>query len=183
MNNQVEDIVLFENPYIQVHQRDGYYIYRSAPWCNSTGVAVLPFRKVAGLLQFLGRFEHRPCHDKDEPGKLRLYSITGGYDNSDVFTVPQCALNELKEEAGIVTTERFLIPLGSIMPSKESDTVVHLFGLNLDKAEYEEVQATGDGSRGEEGAYCDWVNVLQLGASIDPMLSSMYLRLSCDNHL
>lgn len=155
------------------------YVYSSSPWCGGEGVAVLPYRRK--LInkpwnyyenEYLGRFEICPAHSDD----VELCSITGGMDKdgeSPVFT----AVRELIEEGGYDVPVENMIYLGTVRPSKSSDTTTHLFAVDLDLGA-KEVEAIGDGTLGEEGAYCSWITGEQLINAKDPLLQSMYLRLS-----
>jgi hypothetical protein len=58
--------------------------------------------------------------------------MTGGYDNADRFSLVGCALNELREEGGYIAPLDAVINLGTVNPSKSSDTVIHLYAVNLD---------------------------------------------------
>lgn len=171
--------VLYDNRWCQVIEKDtavgGKWIYSHHPWCNGEGVVILPYRTIKvgdriTRIGFLGRYDVVPCHSDE----TELCSITGGYDNSDKFTIEQCALNELAEEGGFIGKAEDLISLGSVRPSKASDTRMYLFAIDVDKCQ--PCEATGDGSLGEVGAYCDWIDESQLIDSKDPLLHATYLR-------
>lgn len=153
------------------------YVYVSAPWCGSEGVSILPFRKTeteGGFhrVEFLGRYEICPAHSDD----IELCSITGGMDKegeSPVFT----ARRELIEEAGYEAPIENFIYLGTVRSSKASDNTTHLFGIDIDSEGVKEVEAIGDGTLIELGAYCSWINTSTLGHSKDPLLHASYIRL------
>jgi 8-oxo-dGTP pyrophosphatase MutT (NUDIX family) len=133
----------------------------------------LPYRKHPEyLFEFLGRYEICPAHSDE----VELCSITGGYDNSDKFTIEQCALNELMEEAGYEGKLEDLVYLGSVRGSKSSDGITHLFAIDIDKCT--PCEAVSDGTLGEVGAYCDWINLIELINAKDPLLLAMYARLT-----
>ena len=164
---------IFTNKWLSVFKKTmdngGEYVYSHADWCNSEGVAVLPFREGKYDREFLGRYEICPAHSND----VELCSITGGMDKdgeSPVFT----ARRELIEEGGYEAPVEDFIYLGTVRPSKASDNTTHLFAVNLENAK--EVEAVGDGTLGEEGAYCGWIDIRQLTYSKDPLLSVMLLR-------
>lgn len=149
------------------------YVYSKSIWCNGEGVAILPYRRKneEHQLQFLGRFEVCPAHSDE----IELCSITGGMDcegESPVFT----AVRELKEEAGIIVTLEQMLYLGTVRPSKSSDTVTHLFAVDLDTG-YMQEEAIGDGTLGEVGAYCEWVNTVDVMSAKDPLLHAIMMRL------
>lgn len=167
--------LLFDNKWVQVLKKttdnNGVYIYSHHPWCNGTGVALLPFRRHPDyFFEFLGRYEICPAHSDE----VELCSITGGYDNSDKYTIPECALNELREEAGYDCGLENLLYAGSVRASKSSDGITHLFLVDVDKCI--PCEATSDGTLGEVGAYCDWINAEQLIFAKDPLLQAMYAR-------
>lgn len=174
---------LFNNKWVGIREKTldngSKYVYAHSEWCNSEGVAVLPYRTFINnedwgyvVKEFLGRFEICPAHSD----MVELCSITGGMDKegeSPAFT----AMRELIEEAGYKVPVEELIYLGTAKPSKASDTTVHLFGVNLDSVNVEEVEAVGDGTLGEEGAYCSWIKRSELVKAKDPLLHTMFMRL------
>lgn len=166
---------LFDNKWVSIVEKtmdDGSkYVYSTSVWCGSEGVSILPYRKVAGGFEFLGRFEVCPAHSD----KTELCSITGGMDKegeSPVFT----AMRELIEEGGYKVPIENIVLLGTVRPSKSSDSTTHLFAVNVD-AGHEVVTATGDGTLGEEGAYCAWVSLQDVIAAKDPLLHANAIRL------
>lgn len=169
--------ILYHNKWVQIIRKDteknGSYLYSHSPWNDGIGVAILPFKYEMGNLEILGRFELCPAHSDD----IELTSVTGGYDNSDIFSIEQCALNELKEEAGFNAQEKDLIRLGTVRPSKASDTTMHLFAVDVSKASVSPCVAESDGTLGEVGAYVHWVSLNQAIQCKDPLVSTMLLRL------
>lgn len=176
---------LFGNEWLSLKKKTmdngSEYVYSSAEWCGSQGVAVLPYRTStiaeAGEFhwertEYLGRIEICPAHSDD----IELCSITGGMDKegeSPVFT----AVRELIEEGGYEVPVENMIFLGTVRPSKASDNTMHLFAVDIDKSA-KEVVATTDGTLGEEGMYCDWISLNTLMRAKDPLLHTMYLRLN-----
>jgi len=155
------------------------YEYLHSPWCNGEGVAILPFRRTASSFtrldaidyEFLGRFEVCPAHSND----FELCSITGGMDKQGENPMIT-AWRELIEEGGYRVPLENIIPLGTVRPSKASDTKTHLFAVNLDKG-FDEFEAIGDGTPCEEGAYCKWVSRDNILLAKDSLLHAMYVRL------
>lgn len=169
---------LFENKWLNVQEKEldngAKYVYSSAPWCGSEGVAILPFRSITSDgfsdIEFLGRYEINPAHSE----QVELCAITGGMDKegeSPVFT----AVRELIEEGGYEVPVENMIYLGTVRPSKSTDSTQHLFAVDIDKGA-KEVKATGDGTLGEVGAYCAWINTDQLVAQKDPLLHTILIR-------
>jgi hypothetical protein len=167
--------ILFKNKWVSVIEKttnnNGKYIYSTHPWCNKTGVAVLGYKYIDNYLYVLGRYEICPAHSDE----IELCALTGGYDNSDKYSLVQCALNELKEEAGYIGTEEKMIYLEEIKPSKASDTTIHLYAIDLNNAET--CEATSDGTLGEVDSYCKLVTRAEAVYSKDPLLAVMIDRL------
>jgi hypothetical protein len=168
---------IYHNKWVELRERDGW-VYITEPWCNSVGIALLPYRtKIVNQMivrEYLGRFEPNKAHQ--EAG-VELCSITGGYDNADKFTIEECALNELREEGGYAARIGDLVPLGVVTAAKVSDKRYMLYTVDIGQPHIKEVEATGDGTKGEKGAYCQWITKDQLLTSQDPLLLSMYVKL------
>lgn len=173
---------LFSNKWLSIVEKTldngAKYVYSTAEWCNSGGVAILPFRrKIANdwgytVFEFLGRYEICPAHSE----KLELGAIMGGMDKEGEEPVVT-AWRELIEEAGVEVPVENIIPLGTSRPSKASDNIMYLFGVDLDKG-FKEVEATGDGTLLEEGGYSDWITLEELANAKEPLLQTMYVRLA-----
>lgn len=169
---------LFENKWVTVLEKEteknGNYTYTHKPWCNGVAVAILPYKqKSVDDISILGRFEICPAHSDD----TELCSITGGFDNKEIFTIYECVLNELMEEGGYKAEVEHLINLGTVRPSKSSDTLMYLFAINIDQEGIEECEATTDGTVGEIGAYCKWVDIEDAIECKDPLVSTMIIRM------
>ena len=169
---------LYENEWLSLRQivdpEKGIsgYTYSHETRCNGQVVAVLPYmrrREDGPPLAFLLRYEvcpawgleHLPCAitgGMDKPGKSPLY----------------IANLELAEEAGIhnVPPERWA-PLGACRGTKSTDTVYHLFAVDVTDLPEEKPQ--GDGSRLEAEAYCRWD--IDPTLSVDPLVPTMAMRL------
>jgi hypothetical protein len=170
---------LFKSKWITVVEKTldngGKYLYTKADWCNSHGVAILPFRRSKGEpwqpLEFLGRYEMIPSHSDE----LELGAIMGGCDHEgedpDVT-----AWRELMEEGGYKVPIENIIDLGISRPSKSTDSTMHLFAVDLDEG-FEEVEATGDGTLVEEGGYSKWISLEEMVYANEPLLQTMYLRM------
>lgn len=175
------DEILFRSKWITVKRKelsDGHsYLYTSAEWCNSLGVAILPFRTVMVNadgdidLQFLARFEMAPAHS----GEIEMGSIMGGMD-VEGETPEDTAIRELIEEGGYKVSIDNMIYLGTARQSKSSDGIMHLFGVHItDSAE--EVEEIGDGTLIEETGYSAWIDFRSLILADEPLMHTMYLRL------
>lgn len=142
------------------------YIYSREVRCNGEIVAILPYREKndEGDLEFLLRSEVTPCWGLDEHF---ISSITGGVEENDV---EGSAVNEIKEEAGYDVTINELEHRGTCFGTKSSDTVYHLFTVDLTGKEGYEAQ--GDGSELEAKAECIWKDDINEG--VDPFLFTIY---------
>lgn len=169
--------VLFKNKWIEVYEKDGWYTcYRS-----EHGVVVLGIRysesKKALLdeMEALVRVEHTPCHlDGPKEGKFNLTSLTGMIE--DGLTPFQTAKKELLEESGYDVQEEAFIDLGWVYPSKQSDNKIYLFAVDLTGLEPSK-EISGDGTKGEEGAYSKWVSLKEAISLPSPMIGACISRL------
>lgn len=169
--------VLFESKWLSVIEKTldngGRYLFTRADWCNSKGVAILPYRfnEDKGV-EFLGRYEHHPSYSDN----LELGAIMGGMDKEGEEPVVT-AWRELIEEGGCKVPIENIFSLGKSRPSKSTDNLMYLFAVCLDDG-FEKVEATGDGSLVEEGGYSKWIDLGELIESDEPLLQSMYVRLA-----
>jgi hypothetical protein len=159
-----------------VKRKDGWHVYSHAKWINGIAVAILGFRRIHSgkdYFQYLGRYENIPTRSSEPI----LCSITGGYDNGHKYSLLQCALNELREEGGYDAPDEAVMDLGQVFPSKSSDTIQHLFAVDLDHSGVTMCHATTDGTRGEFGSYAKWISEDDMVDSSDPLNHTMMLRL------
>jgi hypothetical protein len=171
-----KDEVLFTNKWTEVRKKDGWHVYSHARWINGIAVAVLGFRRLHSgkdYFEYLGRFENIPTHSPEPI----LCSITGGYDNGHKYSLVECALNELREEGGYDAPIEAVMNLGQVFPSKSSDTIQHIYAVDLDHPGVKPCDATTDGTRGEFGSYAKWVSEDDIIYSSDPLNHTMLLRL------
>jgi 8-oxo-dGTP pyrophosphatase MutT (NUDIX family) len=147
--------LLFENEWLSVYSIEGWYIFSHESRSKKGElVAVLAFTEnyEGDLNEILGRYEICPAHGP----KHELTSINGGVEKED--TPDTAALRELWEEGGFKVGGKDLIHLGTIKPMASSDCVVHLYGVNVtDIKDLRREDSIGDGTKGEEGAYCKWL--------------------------
>lgn len=148
--------------------------------CSGHIVAVLPIHPEHGMLV---RHEFTACWSLDE---LVISSITGGWEQDKHQTPIDTALDELKEEAGIVLhSEDQLLSLGTCRGAKSSDNLYHLFAADLGGG-FDEVEIDGDGSYLETLAHNEWQphgiesdsldGIQWFDEGVDPMLYVMYTR-------
>lgn len=167
----MNDKQIFANRWVSVYEDENGYTYSHETRCGGHIVSVLVYKIDGNSLKFFGRVERCPAHNKNPV--LELASITGGVDDMDPV---KTALNELREEAGLVATADDLTDLGIVYPSKSADTVVHLYAVCADGLE--QVEAEGDGSRGEIGAYCRWIDMDAAIQCTDPLMHAAIARLA-----
>jgi 8-oxo-dGTP pyrophosphatase MutT (NUDIX family) len=160
---------LWTGEYLSVYLLDDFY----ETLHDGTGkfVAVLGYRRVGrDAWEYLGRVEKCPPHQDG----FALCALTGGIEKDEEPL--QAAIRELKEESGITSDK--LKPLGTIRPSKMSDSTGWLFAVDLtDEPDQDKYAGKGDGSKGEEGAYCKFISYKDGISSKDPILATMIARL------
>lgn len=125
------------------------YTYSHETRCNGDIVAFLPYKETLMGPAALFRFEATPCWDID---RICMSSFTGGVDPG--MGIEETVLKELKEESGYEIKESSLINLGKMYGIKSSDTVYHLFTMNLtglNPSKELEVE-----TELEKTSYCDW---------------------------
>ena len=162
------------------------YVYSHETRCNGHIISVLPFRRIEissdysirnmeeirnRKFEFLLREEITPCWDVNRPA---LSSITGGVEKG--LSPEEIAVEEIDEEAGYIVEESELIDLGTCRGTKSSDTIYHLFGIDLTGRE-KLGEAEGDGSELERLAQCVWYGSDRIGQAEDPFVYVSYYRL------
>ena len=162
------DKTLFQNQFLAVIERDGYFFSREIR-CDGVIVAILPYRMNDNKLSFLARFEVCPAHGQ-EP---ELCSITGGLSRNS--SVEETAQKELWEEAGYRVEVGEFIRLGQVKPSKSADTIAHLFAVDV-SAKAQSTPA-GYSSRFEADASVRWVDYDQGIGIEDPLFVTSLARL------
>lgn len=174
----MQDEFVYEDKMLSLKKLDGWYLYghmsrtEEASDGSGQGVAVLVYTMKDGKVnKVLGRFESCLPHKSEADG---LTSITGGVDKGS--SPDEAAVHELNEEAGISLSGReTLIYLGTCRPSKQEDSLWHLFALDATGKERRE-KSIGDGTKGEEGAYCAWVEPWQAAGCKCPLVPTMLVR-------
>ena len=177
--NIVENKILFDDPNLSMMQLDDWYTYahmsrtQEAEDGSGQGVAVLVYTLTdeGKLDKILGRYENCLPHKSEADG---LTSITGGVDKGS--SIIDSVLNELNEEAGYEDIDPGkLQDLGSCRPSKQEDSVWNLYAFDATGLERRE-DSVGDGTKGEEDAYCEWVEPhMALGCKC-PLVPTMFIR-------
>jgi len=177
MENKTED--LHKGKFVtlkQMNTKDFNYEYLHEHRCDGNIVSILPVSYDEGLLL---RHEYTPCWGDD----LCLSSITGGWEKDKHETPIDTVIEELEEEAGIVLhDERRIMTLGTCRGTKSSDTLYHLFLVDLTHdypapKPFSQVTPTTDGGYLEGQAHCEWVRGDSwIEKAVDPMLFVMYTR-------
>lgn len=162
------DKVLYTNEWLSLRRTPGGYTYAHEEKGCGAGVAVLAYR--TNPLRIVGRFEGCPPHRDG----LALCALTGQMDKEDEKPL-FAAVRELKEESGISVNFLEMKDLGFAQSGKQTDTTMCLFAVDVGSREIGE--AIGDGTRGERGAYCKWIDIPDALWSKDPLLAMMTARL------
>lgn len=160
------DEVLYSGNWLEIVKRDGWYEFARYTTSNG-GVYILPYRGNSDK-SILGRYEITPAHLDQKP---TLTTITGGV-NEKVRPI-DVAVQEMYEEAGYLVLPSQLMNLGTVYLAKGADFVGHLYAIDVDGLP--RVEAPGDGTKGEEGAYCDWVSIKQMINCKEPVASCLML--------
>lgn len=168
------DAILFDNEWLQLRRTPDGYVYSHENKSDGQGVAVLAYRRRGDDVQLAGRYEQCPCHRDG----FALTSLTGLMDQPGEKPT-ETAARELKEEAGMTVRADQLKPLGTVRPSKQADTILHLFGVDVtdtpnDRELSRDVE--GDGTAGEQGAYCQWVSLTDACLSKSPVFVTLAVR-------
>ena len=195
---KVHDVELYHNDWVSLRKvvspDNGVkgYVYSTETRCNGEIISIMPYRRVMVVAEAmkdlrlgkdLGRVEWRylmkseatPCWALAAKTKLLhqfLSTLTGGVEDGDSTNT---ACNELEEEAGYKVTLDMLVDLGTCFASKSSDTIYHLYSVDLTGFPQEE--PVGDGSALEKAAKPIWVKKEQILESPDPLASVLFLRL------
>lgn len=173
--------VLYRDDNLSLMCKDGWYVYAHMTRSDGALVAVLVFRKSeesksAHSFEILGRYENCLPHEDG----FSLTSITGGVDEG--LSPEEAAVEELYQEGGYEADAKDLINLGTCRPSKQEDTLCYLYGFEAGDRE-RRTDSIGDGTIGEEGAYCKWVNGEDAVGCKCPLVSQMLLRLGLKGYL
>jgi ADP-ribose pyrophosphatase YjhB (NUDIX family) len=161
----MSDKILWKNQWVEICLKDEWYTYSR----NRDGVFVLGYRVVEGAYEYLVRLEHNPCHSEG----LISTSLTGGIEKGSTPT--ETAVRELKEESGYEVSKHDLVNLGWVFPSKFSSDKTYMYAVDLTGLEAGVVE--GDGTRGEEGAYCVWASENDALWVSSPLLGCAMARL------
>jgi|AntRauTorcE11897_2_1112592.scaffolds.fasta_scaffold00046_83 8-oxo-dGTP pyrophosphatase MutT (NUDIX family) len=151
------DTTLHAGKFVQLKQRDGdgySYEFVHESRCDGNIVAILPVSFSRGMLV---RHEFTPCWGDG----LNVSSITGGWEKDRHPTPIDTVLEELREEAGIVLNdESCIMSLGTCRGTKSSDTLYHLFVVDLTEEDmWDQIEIETDGSVLEGKAHNEWVTV------------------------
>jgi len=175
------DQILYSSKFLSLAKRDDWYEFCHSKDSNGLGVMVLPYNlKEVNNPKILARFEYTPCHAKgfsvEISGKnLFMTSITGQADKPGK-SLEDIAIEELKEEAGIVADRNKLENLGYVYPSKMSDTEINIYAY--DASDSVLMKPEGDGTLGEEDSFVRWESANFVIENCNcPIIGMAYLRL------
>lgn len=165
----MEDTILYDDdPWVQLRQLvdpdSGVraYTYFHEKRYNGHIVAIMPVRcHESGQLEFCIRREITPCWGMTD----NWSSLTCGCDKPIDEEAPEhVAIRELKEGSGYEAEVHELIDLGTCFGTKSTDTIYHLFAVDV-----------GNKKPDEEEGTVDW---FQYPESSDPIVALMMYRLS-----
>jgi 8-oxo-dGTP pyrophosphatase MutT (NUDIX family) len=160
---------LYDNEWLSLKEVDDY-IFSHESRSNGRLVSILVYTLKNGKVdKVLGRYERCPAHRDG----IALTSITGGVEDGKIR---RTAVQELFEEAGYEAEPEDLQFLGTTRPSKSADTTMYCFAFN-GTGRKRRRNSIGDGTKGEEGAYCDWISADKAIHCKDPHMCVMLLRL------
>ena len=165
-----EDPTVWKGKYLSIRKKDGWYEYLHDG--NAMLVIVLGYRRLAvDQWQFLGRYETCPPHSDG----LALCALTGGIEEGEEPIA--AAARELEEESGIKIEQDKFTSLGTARPSKASDSTAYFFAVSLEIPEQDKYVGKGDGTEGEKGSYCTWINYNTAIEAKDPLLIAAVARM------
>jgi 8-oxo-dGTP pyrophosphatase MutT (NUDIX family) len=173
------DKVVFNSEFVSLIVRDNWYYFSHNNKSNGFGVIILPYdlRDVSDP-KILARFERTICHIKGyspDNNDIFMTSITGQMDKPEK-SAEQTAIQELKEEAGIIANSEDLEYLGYTYPSKMSDSEYYIFAYDASNSELNIPE--GDGSLGEKDSFVRWERANFVIENCNcPMVSLAYVRL------
>lgn len=151
---------------------NGEYVYSHENRCDGNIVAVLPYRREGRDAWSYGvRKEVTPSWGL----KPEFSSVTGGVDKGE--SPEEMAVKELKEETGYICETKDLKSLGTCRGTKSTDTLYHLFAVDVTDLKMGE--KTGDGSVYDTEAEFEMMtDTAELRKKIvDPIWFTMVMRL------
>lgn len=161
--------ILFANKFLSLRAYRGY-TYMHMDRSDGHLIVVLPYRQLGpDTFRFLSHVEICPAHS-DAPDR---YSITGGAEKGVSYT--KQAVIEVREETGYDIHEAELMSLGIVRPSKQSDTVAHLYAVNMAGKTAGEI--TGDNSYWERDTKAQWLSEHEALQVVDPLFITSIARL------
>jgi 8-oxo-dGTP pyrophosphatase MutT (NUDIX family) len=169
-----KDVTLWSNEWLSIRLKDGWYTYMHEQRTDGRLVVVLGYRinplDPEAEPDLVGRVEKCPPHRDG----FALCALTGGVEIGE--SPLEAAVKEFHEEAGIRVGPREMINLGTTRPIKAADTTAYLYAVNVRDRQIG--KSIGDGTRGEEGAYCKWISWEEAFLSKDPLLAALAARLA-----
>jgi 8-oxo-dGTP pyrophosphatase MutT (NUDIX family) len=164
------DEILYQGKYLSIRKKEGWYEYMHDRTGKLVGLFVFTKNGFGDVSQILGRYEYDV-----RTGKHKLTSVTGGVEENQ--TPIQAAIMELHEEAGYDVQEQDLIDLGTMTLTKSDDSVMYLYAYDATgKENLRRKDSISDGTKGEEGAYCDWVDADKIVEMQNPVNAVALLR-------
>lgn len=172
------DEEVYHTPFVSLRKMTseyGTYYYSHETRCDGELVSILPFRfgHVQGPrgyeYEYLLRKEITPCWST----MPILSSITGGIDEGSIPI--DTAVKELLEESGYSVPKKRMIDLGQCFGTKSSSNTYYLYTVDLTGETQNKI--TGDGSKLESVATCEWVGWSDIIECLDPLVSVSFVRM------
>jgi 8-oxo-dGTP pyrophosphatase MutT (NUDIX family) len=156
--------ILFESEWLRVLDNNGYIYSQEVKARHGEHVILLPYRRLGrDAWEYLLRNELCPAWS-NEP---ILCGICG---TCEAQSPVEDAVRELKEEAGYTITAEQLQYLGCVQGTKSTDSIYHLYAVDVADLQQEEPQ--GD----ETGDVAPLVWTPKPYDSSDPMIIAAYCR-------
>lgn len=110
---------------------------------------VIPYFVDRGIIAL--RYEHVPTYTFRTPSQTNFITILSGSIEQGE-SAQECAIRELKEEAGIILNNDYKLELlcDPIHVSKGNTAKYHIFLLEINEGEYSIIEPSGDGSESEK---------------------------------
>lgn len=147
------------------------YTFSHETRCKGNIIAVLAYRWVEETTnkQYLIRSEVTPCWGL-EP---QFSALTGGWEGGAFV---EDAVRELAEESGYLVEPPYMHKLGTCFGTKSTDTVFHLFSVDL--TGHEQHPYHGDGSKQDSEGTAHWVDAEFIYQNVkDPIVHVMLGKL------
>jgi 8-oxo-dGTP pyrophosphatase MutT (NUDIX family) len=154
---------------IKLVEDESGYFYLHEERCNGKIIAVLLYRRTGkDAWEYGVRKEVTPAWGSEK----NLSALTGGCEKG--MSVKDTAIKEIEEESGYIVKKDDLESLGTCRGTKSTDTIYHLFAVDVtDKKPGEK---KGDGSKFDNEGTIEWMYYNKDKFQC-PILTTMVMRL------